>query len=242
MNQIPIYMKTSEEMLRPNDPEYYMMTANGLFLGRNHKFFSSDVPAKRAPRQLAGQKPFCEIRYPKLGVSALEFIVGFFDRVFHKHGSESIVLLFWNQNKQRYKLLVPEQEATVWESYSGTRSAMDVTYKLPIPMPRDHLLVADIHCHCDFGAYTSFTDERDEQYRDGVHAVIGQIDRDPPQFHLDIAVDGTRFRMDFNQLFKGYGRRRLDVPQKWMDQVKVKVSRPKTYSWSDSSNNGDWRN
>jgi len=241
MNQIPIYMKTSEDMPRPKDPEYYMMTASGLFLGRNHQFFSSDVPAKRAPRSLARQKSFCEVRYPKLGVAALEYIVGFFDRVFQKHGSESIVLLFWNQQKQRYKLWVPLQEATVWESYSGIRSAMDVTYEVPIPMPRNHLLVADIHCHCDFGAYTSYTDERDEQYRDGVHAVVGHIARDPPQFHLDIAIDGTRFRMDCDQLFKGYHRRRRDVPQKWLDQVKVKVNRPKRYAWSDSSND-DWRN
>ena len=70
-----------------------------------------------------------------LGVAALEHIVGFFDRVFARHGSESIVLLYWDQKRRRYKLCVPPQEASVWESLSGRRSAMDVTYQVPIPAP-----------------------------------------------------------------------------------------------------------
>ena len=82
-------------------------------MGRNHPFFMSDVPAPRAPRSLAGHQPYCQVRYPKLGVAALEYIVGFFDLVYQDHGAESIVLLFWNQRKQRYKLCVPRQEATV---------------------------------------------------------------------------------------------------------------------------------
>lgn len=240
MNQIPIYMKTSEDMPRPEDPEFYLMTGNGLFFGRNHRFFSSDVPSPRAPRNLAKHEAACQVRYPKLGVAALEYIVGFFDRIFKLHGSESIILLFWNQSRQRYKLWVPEQEATVWESYSGVRSALDVTYELPIPMPRDHLLVADIHCHCDFSAYSSFTDKQDEQYRDGVHAVVGHIEREAPDFHVEISIDGSRFRMQFDQLFQGYNRRRLNVPEEWIKKVKVKVNRSSGYSWVSSGNSDGW--
>ncbi len=239
MKQVPIYLKTSEDMPRPKDEMFYWMTSNGLFMGRNHPFFSSDVPAPRAPRYLAEHRSACQIRYPKLGVAALEYIVGFFDRVYQDHGSESIVLLFWNQSRQRYKLWVPEQEATVWESRSGVRSALDVTYELPIPMPRDHLLIADIHCHCDFGAYTSFTDEHDEKYRDGVHAVVGHIEREAPDFHVEVSVDGTRFRMQFDQLFRGYRQRRTEIPEKWLKQVKVKVNRSRGFSWSDSAGSND---
>ena len=107
---------------------------------------------------------------------------------------------------------------------------MDVTYELPIPMPRDHMLVADIHCHCDFSAYTSFTDASDEKYRDGVHAVVGHIDREQPDFHVEISIDGTRFTMDFDQLFKGFNKRRRNVPSEWFDQVTVRVERP--WSWA----------
>jgi hypothetical protein len=230
MNQIPIYLKHSADMTRPTDPEFFLVTGDGVFMGRNHRFFTSDVRAPRMPRSLAGHTASCLVNYPKLGVAALEYIVGFFDQVYHRHGSESIVLLFWNQTTQRYKLFVPVQEATVWESYSGSRTAMDVTYELPIPMPRDHLLVADIHCHCDFGAYTSLTDAKDEEYRDGVHAVVGHIQRNEPEFHIEISIDGARFTMDFPQLFKGFNQRRTHVPSEWFEQLTVKVKRPQTWS------------
>jgi hypothetical protein len=229
MSQIPLYLKQSADMPRPPDSEFYLLTGDGVFMGRNHQFFTSDVQVPRMPRVLASHKASCLVNYPRLGVAGLEYIVGFFDQVYRRRGSESIVLLFWNQTRQRYKLWVPKQEATVWESYSGYRTAMDVSYQLPIPMPRDHLLVADIHCHCDFGAYTSFTDANDEKYRDGVHAVVGHIDQDQPEFHIEIAIDGSRFTMSFDQLFKGFNKRRVNVPNAWLDQLTVKVNRPQAW-------------
>ena len=180
-------------------------------------------------RSLAAHEASCVVRYPKLGQAALEFIVGFFGKVFEKHGSESIVLLLWNLDRQRYKLLVPEQEATVWEGYSGSRSPMDVRYTVP-PLPRRHLLLGSIHCHGDIGAYSSSMDCNDERYRDGVHAIVGHVHREPPSFHVELAVDGHRFPMEFNDFFEGYEKRRTLVPQTWLDKVKVKVDRPRWYT------------
>lgn len=241
MESIPIYLKTSPGMNRPTDPEFYLVSRNGTFIGRNHPFFKSDVQVQRPPKSLAPHSSSCEIRYPKLGTAALEYIVGFFDLIYQTRGAESIVLLLWNQRRHRYRLCVPEQEATVWVSRSGIRSAVDVTYEVPVPLPSDHLLVADIHCHCDFGAYASFTDEKDEVYRDGVHAVIGRIDREPPEFHLEFAVDGSRFSCTFDQLFKGYRRRRRTIPQKWLDAHRVKLSRAKSSTYTNySSSSRPW--
>ena len=92
-------------------------------------------------------------------------------------------------------------------------------------MPRDHLLVIDIHGHCDFAAYTSFTDAHDEKYRDGVHAVVGHIDRQKLDFHVEISIKGTRFKMELEQLFKGFNKRRMHVPDEWFDQLAVKEDR-----------------
>ena len=119
MSHIPIYFKSDPEMLRPKDSEFYWVTRDGTFLCRNHGFFTTDVPTDRKPKTLAGHQARCLVRYPKLGVAALEYVVGFFDRVFELHGSEAIVLLFWDLRRERYKLWVPQQEATVWESSSG---------------------------------------------------------------------------------------------------------------------------
>ena len=109
----------------------------------------------QSPKSLAGHTPRCVIKYPKLGVAALEYIVGFFDVIFEMYQSEAVVLLYWDLRRKRYLLRVPKQKATVWESYTGKRSPLDVCYKIPLGVPVHQLLVGDIHCHGDIGAYAS---------------------------------------------------------------------------------------
>lgn len=229
MQPIPIYIKTDPNMPRPKDAIYYLFSSNGLFIGRNHPFFTSEVPAPRMPNSVLPHQSSCRVRFPKLGQAALEYIVGFFDRVYQEHGAEAIVLLFWNQQQKRYKLWVPEQTATVWESADGRRSALDVKYEVPVPFPEGYVLAADIHCHCEYGAGSSTTDHIDERFRDGVHAIVGRIDREPPEFSIEICVDGTRFTMRFDQLFRGYERRRTHIPDRWMEAVRVEVLKPKPW-------------
>ena len=228
MSEIPIYLKTDETAPRPKEPEFYWLTRNGPYFCRNHPFFETDVPAPRQPRRLAPHKPRCRVNYPRLTAALLEDVIGFFDLVYRTHHSEAVVLLFWDMTRQEFALVVPEQEATVWESFSGLRSPLDVRYTVPVAPPPRHLLVGDIHCHGDLSAYASSTDQDDEEHRDGVHVVVGHIDREPPDFHIELAVDGHRFSLDFEQIFAGYSERNAEVPREWLDRVKVKVKRP---SW-----------
>ncbi|HEY7312052.1 MAG TPA: hypothetical protein VH643_21995 [Gemmataceae bacterium] len=226
---IPIYLKTDERVPRPEEPEFYWLTRDGAFLCRNHPFFISDVPTRRPIRALAAHEPRCVLRYPRVKASTLEFLVGFFGRVYEMHRSESVVLLLWDLDNQRYKIHVPEQTATVWRAWDGVRSPLDVSYKVPVLPPR-HLLVGDVHCHGNMAAYASSTDRHDERYRDGIHGVVGHIDDEPPEFHLELAIDGFRFALEMEDIFEGYTKRRRFVPRKWLEQVKIKVD-----SWSSSS-------
>lgn len=226
MPEMPVYLKIAEDMPRPTDAEFYWLTRDGPYLCRNHPFFETDVPAPRPPRSLATHRPRCRLRYPRLPRRLLEDIVGFFDLVYQAHGSESLVLLFWDMERQDFVLVVPEQEATVWESSLGTRSPLDVGYTIPLTLPPRHLLVGDVHCHGDLSAYASSTDRDDEEHRDGIHVVVGRIDREPPSFHAELAVDGHRFSLDFDQVFEGYEQRSAGVPADWLERVKVKVKRP----------------
>ena len=235
MLSIPVYLKKSAKAKRPQDSEFYWVTRDGTFLCRNHPFFSSDAPAKNSPRGLAKHASACQVRYPKLGVAALEFIVAFFAKVYDLYQSEAIVLLYWDSEKERYKLRVPEQEATVWESYSGRRSPMDVSYKPPLDVPPHEWLIGDIHSHGDIGANASAKDREDERYQDGIHAIVGRIEEEPPQFHTGMSVDGTPFLLKFAHIFKGYNQRRKTVPQAWLDKVKIVVQKPMSwggnYGW-----------
>ena len=226
---IPLYLKTDADVPRPDDPEFYWMTRDGTFLCRNHPFFTSDVPTRRPIRALAPHEPRCVVRYPLVKASTLEFVVAFFGRVYELHRSESVVLLLWDMDAQRYKLLVPEQTATVWRSWDGVRSPMDVRYKVP-PLPPRHLLVGDLHCHGNMAAFASATDRDDERYRDGLHGVVGHVEDEPPQFHLELSIDGYRFALEPEHVFEGYTRRRRFVPRTWLEKVKVEVD-----SWARSS-------
>jgi PRTRC genetic system protein A len=219
---IPVYLKTAADMPRPGDPEFYLLTRDGPFLCRNHPFFASDVPTRRAIRALAPHAPAVAVRYPKVKASTLETIVGFFGRVYELHGSEAVVLLLWDLKERRYRLLVPPQEASVWQSRSGRRSPQDVRYRVPA-LPPGQLLVGDIHSHGHMAAFTSHQDAMDEVHRDGVHAVVGRILEEPPEFHVELAIDGHRFELRFDELFEGYAARRRYVPRQWLDQVQVRV-------------------
>ncbi|MHC4942564.1 MAG: hypothetical protein ACYTG7_06030 [Planctomycetota bacterium] len=234
MSEIPVYLKTDDHMPRPEDPEFFLVTRDGTYFCRNHPFFSSETPATRLPKVLKKHKPSCELRYPRLGADAMEYIVGFFDRVYDLHGSEAVVLLFWDLDKKRYKLWVPDQEASVWESYSGIRTPMDVNYKLPMPLPKRCLLLGDIHSHGNLDAYASFTDKYDEVYRDGIHIVVGHIRSEPPTFHCEVVVDGYRFDLLFDEIVDRYEERRLSVPEKWLKRVKVRVDKPSLRNWSSN--------
>src|SRR5262245_26966640 len=224
----------------PADPELYWLTRARAFLCRNRPFFPSDVPTRRPIRALAAHEPGCVLRYPRVKASTLESIVGFFDRVYRLYQSESVVLLLWDLEGQRYKLCVPEQEASVWESWGGARSPQDVRYTVPLLAAR-HLLVGDVHCHGNMAAYASATDRDDERYRDGVHGVVGDIEREPPEFHLELALDGYRFALEREQIFEGYVERHRFVPRQWLEKVHVKVD---SYSrWLSTSGRGrkrDW--
>ena len=249
MLPIPVYLKTDVDAPRPSDPEFYWVTQDGTFLCRNHPFFDSDVRTDRRLRALAPHAPLCRSKYPTLGRAALEYVVGFFERAFRKHGAEAIVLLYWDTRRQRYRLRVPKQEATVWESNSGRRTPMNVRYQTPLDVPPHELLVGDIHSHGDLSAYASHMDQHDELHRDGLHAVVGWVDRDVPDFYVDLAIDGTRFQFRPEHVFRGFRQARRFIPAVWMDQLQIVVQRPQKNSYGANhayrSNNGyntpQWR-
>jgi hypothetical protein len=230
---VPVYLKTDPDMPRPTDPEFYLIAREGTYFCRNHPFFESDTPSQRQPRALAEHRARCRVQYPKLPVSAVEFVVGFFHRIYQLHESEAIVLLYWDLRQERYRLYVPPQKPTVWLSSWNTRSPMDVAYRVPTDVPPHWLLVGDMHSHADLDAYASYVDKSDERHRDGIHIVVGRVQDDPPDFHQELAVDGSRFNLRFEHIMQGYRARRTIIPQAWLDRVEVVVKRS---SWSS-----DWK-
>lgn len=238
----PIYLKIDSDMPWPQDRAFYLLSQKGLFLCRNHPFFTSCVPSDRWPGELAEQKPFLKYDYPRLPRRLIELVVGFFDIIGRRLSSEAAVLLVWDRNRKRIDLVVPDQTGTVRTSYYGERCPLDLHYEIPSFTPHQ-MLIGDIHSHVDGPAYASWTDRADEAYRPGLHLVVGRIRDEPPEFHCAVTADGVRFRVnDLGLVMEDYRARRHDaVPEEWIAKVKVEESlgwKPSGQSCSERPKSG----
>lgn len=214
----PLYLFKDGELFNwPTSKLFYILAGNGYFQCRNHPFYQAAVTLTNVGHpDLADYKGFCRATYPKLPQAMLEKIVGFFSAVEKEHDSEAYVLLGYDLHEKEIKMLVPEQKVS-WS---------DAKYELP-NYPNNWILLGDVHSHVKMPAFSSFTDKEDEAKRSGLHIVVGKIDQEPPEFHIEIVVDGSRFEVkDHDIIFEGYKYRDMDVPAEWMTQVTKK-----SWSW-----------
>jgi hypothetical protein len=229
----PIYLKTSEDMPWPEDDIFYLLSRDGLFLCRNHSLYRSSVEARGWPGELAGHNKFVMAQYPKVPQHILELAVGFFARIGQAQGAEAAVLLAWDEPEKKMRILVPRQLASVYEGWNGYQHPIGIHYTVPVELPRGWSILGDIHSHVDGAAYSSLTDKQDENYRPGLHIVVGRIFEEPPQFHVETTVDGVRFPLEQNLVFEGYKRRQYTVPDSWFDRVVIEVE--------IASQNNNWK-
>ena len=230
----PIYMHTDSDSAWPADSVFYLVTADGLYLCRNHPFFQSSVRAPRWPSELAPHHPFLLSRYPKIPQAMIERVVGFFDHVAELHGSEAVVLMVWNRETSELEIVAPPQLATLNRNRWGDVYAIGVEYDSPILGPHQ-VLIGDIHSHVDMAAYASGVDRDDEKHRAGLHVVIGRLFREPPDIHIEAVVDGARFELDPTDVFVAYECRRPSFPDEWLSQLKLKVYGSGSQSSSNNS-------
>jgi PRTRC genetic system protein A len=238
----PIYVKSaSDEQLPEDESAYYVLSSEGLFLCRNHAFFTSCVRTNGWPTELAPHTESVSLRYPRVPQKQLERIVGFFAHMGEAHGAEAAALFLWDAKDKRMRFQIPQQRATVSESWSGRCYPSDLHYDMPVNLPSHLTVVGDIHSHVDAPAYASTTDRLDEAHRPGIHLVVGKIYREPPELHCEFVVDGVRFEVLPSAVIEGYEKRNMRVRQDWIDRVEVEVlssSSKDAHSWNAGGNGG----
>jgi hypothetical protein len=231
----PVLIKTAADLAWPEDQRtFYILGRDGLYLCRNHEFFRSCVPARRGPSELEEQATFLAPRFPMIPRVLFERAVGFFDRVAELHSAEAAVMLVWDRSAGRVRLTVPEQTATVSSGWNGNRYPIGVHYVPPADLPAEWVPFGDIHSHVNYSAYASSTDVADEVHTAGLHIVVGGILREPPDIHVEAVVDGNRFALDASQVIEDYRRRRMNVPEEWIERVQIKETGWGYRSWSAS--------
>lgn len=214
---VPVYLKTEDFEWPENQKLFYLMTADGLMLCRNHAWFKSCAPVKKGPGELDEQKPFCSLSYPKIPRVLMEKAVGFFTRIYDKKHWESALILVYNQVEQKIELLCPDQKADWGTVKYNTEEEFA---KLPAGK---YLMIGDMHSHGSMSPNPSTMDTDDELNRPGLHIVVGYINDEPPDFYCAAVVDGVRFEVkDIGKVLEGYDERieEEDVPKEWIAKVK----------------------
>jgi PRTRC genetic system protein A len=221
----PIYVKDAE-FVWPEDKMFYLLTRDGLFKCRNNQFFQSCVQIKdnKGPSELEPQDKSLLLNYPEIPKALVNRVVGFFRLIAEKQNSEAAALFVWNRNTNQVELLIPDQVGLqIGMSKQNPKGwPSDVKYEIP-PMPPHLMLMGDIHCHVDGGAYASFTDESDEIHRPGIHIVVGRIMDKKPEFHCEAVADGNRLKVeDLSLVLEGFDHvDTASVPPEWIAKVKV---------------------
>jgi PRTRC genetic system protein A len=238
--QTPIFLKTDCDVTPP--PELstcYLLTGSGLFLCRNHSFFRSCVPAPNWPSELASHKSSLELKFPRIPRVMIEEVVGFFDLVGERFGSEAAVLLVWDSEAGSLQAVVPDQRGLVGRTSNGHPYPISLEYNTPL-LPPHQILLGDIHSHVRMPAFASAMDRDDELHRPGVHLVVGRLHLEPPEFHCELTVDGHRFPIcELGLIVEDYQKRRSDqLPPEWMTRVRVRTWRPASQRWQDARNGG----
>jgi hypothetical protein len=197
----------------------FVVARDGLYLRKRSLLGVSQTRVEHVAHLPAGSE-FVEYALPPVPADVMARVVGFFRAVYRAHRTEAAVLLVWRDGV--FDLVVPPQKVT----------AVSVAFEVRDgDIPPGWRVVGSMHSHGAYGAYASTTDEDDEAELDGLHVVVGQLDKGRPGYAAAIVVDGVRFTLKADRLF-ARTRRTVDPPEAWMSMVTVAPAprRPKSAS------------
>ncbi|MFH0905248.1 MAG: hypothetical protein V1826_00805 [bacterium] len=204
----PVLLVQSEEDKREVDSSLkcYIIASNGNFLKRQTGLIASVVKVKKIP----GLMPVPEeatLRAEKLGINHYAVTVMFFRQVMERYdGSEALVTLHYDAARSKWKIDAPLQTVT--------GASVNADYRRRFP---GYQLIGTIHSHNSMSAFHSSTDYDDEVEFDGLHFVIGDLDRVYPSITGVLAVNGARFKVEPIDWFAGL----MEVDPKVADRVPV---------------------
>ncbi|MFZ5453974.1 MAG: Mov34/MPN/PAD-1 family protein [Thermodesulfobacteriota bacterium] len=187
---LPIYLK-DQEFTSPDDPLYYLLTKDGLFLVKSTPFFAAAVPVQGIP-WLEAQEPEVRLTAPPLPAALLLQALSFCRAVFSRYKSEAVALLAWRETDRTYELVIPHQ----------TVGGGHCDYEIK-DFPPGFTRLGTIHSHAAVAAFHSERDEHDERYEDGFHLTLGNLDGDLT-LSCSVVVQGLRGYIPPERLFAPY--------------------------------------
>lgn len=186
----------------------FVVARNGVYLRKQTLLGESQTKVERIAH-LPAEEEYVDYTLPKVPADLMARVVGFFRSVYRLHRTEALVLLIWEGDS--FAIHVPGQRV------SGSSVKFSLTED---ELTTGSRLVGTIHSHGAFGAFASSIDEADEAELDGLHLVIGDLDRRRPSYSAAIAVDGHHFDIRPGLVLER-PRRLAEPPAEWLQKVKL---------------------
>lgn len=196
----------------PDADVYYIIGKDGVYLKKRLGIMESLSPVKNISI-LQEVHSSAKMHIAKIPAIMVAKIANFFTDVYDEHSSEAVVLLFYNEENEHYKIVVPPQKV----------SAAGAEYNRAITV-EGYTMIGTIHSHANFSAFHSGTDQGDEQSFDGLHITFGNNQKDPISISASIVANGYRTMVEPEEYLEGV-KKVVDV-----DEVE-KVPTTRTYKW-----------
>jgi len=221
----PSDTKDGMYVAQPEDKFVQLIAENGAFAYKNTPFYEAVVKIEQ-PAELAKLSQACRLRVPKVPWELFKKIENFFEKVYEKHRSEAVVLLYVSPDKRAWRAMVPEQEV----------SASSVDYDLK-KMPQFYeeggengkesakfFLFGSIHSHGTMDAFHSNTDDSDEMHFDGLHITIGSITSDTKSYATRFMIHGSAFpKLKLADAVAVPADPKFECEDGWMESVSEKT-------------------
>lgn len=193
----------------PDDDIFYIVAKEGIFLKKKLGVMESVAPVKDISILQSIEKT-AKMNIKKIPGGQFAQVMTFFKEVYKEHHGESIVLLFYDEEKKVYKIVPPHQKVN--------GAACDYDRGMTI---EGMTMIGTIHSHANFSAFHSGTDQDDEEHFDGLHITIGHVNSDEVSISASIIANEHRFIIN-----------PLDYVER-LEEVEITKTAPttKTYKW-----------
>lgn len=181
----PIHILKDSTSKIPKDDICYLIAKNGIFVKKKLGLIESLTPVDEIPFLKKEVDPYATMKIPKIPKITFAQVLAFFKKVYELHQSESEAYLYYNASKEEYTVRIPHQKV----SYASCKSIRGKT-------PKGYQIVCSIHSHANFGAFHSGTDISDEEYFEGLHITVGNVDDDEFSVVASIVSNRVRFKSD----------------------------------------------
>ena len=165
----------------------YVLAKNGTYIIKKLGLVEAMVKVPSVPT-LENAVPYADMDVSKIPLDEFAYVLNFFIAVYKKYKTEAVVILFYSIESQEWLAFAPDQIV----GHSSVRYTDGLQFD-------GWLKAGTIHSHCDFGASHSGGDDHDEQFFDGIHITVGNVNREHPSISVSIVVNGQRFKKDADE-------------------------------------------